>query len=115
VGLEPRHRQRAHVADTGDRLVRWRQRAGSPRLPHQSRGERDQQAQLAVAAERGRITRELHDAVAHGLSLIVIQGQGGRAALNQQHPEQTRQALDTIVTTGRQSLAELRLIRAGSE
>jgi len=70
--------------------------------------ERDQQAQLAAAAERGRITRELHDVVAHGLSLIVIQAQGGQAALDQRHPEQTRQALNVIVTTGRQSLVELR-------
>jgi len=70
--------------------------------------ERDQQAQLAAAAERGRITRELHDVVAHGLSLIVIQAQGGQASLDRRHPEQTRQALSTIVTTGRQSLDELR-------
>ncbi len=70
--------------------------------------ERDQQAQLAAAAERGRITRELHDVVAHGLSLIVIQAQGGQASLDRRHPEQTRQALNIIVTTGRQSLAELR-------
>jgi signal transduction histidine kinase len=70
--------------------------------------DRDQQAQLAAAAERSRITRELHDVVAHGLSLIVIQAQGAEAALDQRQPEETRQALETIVTTGRQSLADLR-------
>jgi signal transduction histidine kinase len=70
--------------------------------------ERDQQAQLAAAFERSRITRELHDVIAHGLSLIVIQAQGGQASLDRRQSEQTRQALGTIVTTGRQSLGELR-------
>jgi signal transduction histidine kinase len=70
--------------------------------------DRDQQAQLAAAAERNRITRELHDVVAHGVSLIVVQAQGAQTALDMDHPEQTRQALRTIVATGRQSLGELR-------
>jgi signal transduction histidine kinase len=71
--------------------------------------ERDQQAALAVAAERGRISRELHDVVAHGLSLIVVQAQGGEAALDNQ-PEATRRALQTIVGTGRDSLADMRRV-----
>lgn len=69
--------------------------------------ERDQQAALAVAAERGRISRELHDIVAHGLSVMVIQAQGGTAALDKQ-PADTRTALSAIVSTGRDSLAEMR-------
>ncbi|MEN3539842.1 sensor histidine kinase [Microbispora sp. ZYX-F-249] len=69
--------------------------------------ERDQQAALAVAAERGRISREMHDVVAHGLSLIVIQAQGAAAAL-EHRPADTRAALETIVTTGRASLADMR-------
>jgi signal transduction histidine kinase len=71
--------------------------------------ERDQQAALAVAAERGRISREMHDVVAHGLSLIVIQAQGADAALDNR-PADTRNALRAIVTTGRDSLADMRRV-----
>lgn len=69
--------------------------------------EQRQRTALAVAAERGRITRELHDVVAHGLSVMVVQAQGARAMLNRQ-PERTDAALTAIVTTGRGSLAEMR-------
>ena len=69
--------------------------------------ERDQRAALAVAAERARVTRELHDVVAHGLSVIVVQAQGAAAAL-QRHPERTATALATVIDTGRASLAEMR-------
>jgi signal transduction histidine kinase len=73
--------------------------------------ERDQQAALAVAAERGRISREMHDVIAHGLSLIVIQAQGADAALDNR-PADTRSALRTIVKTGRDSLADMRRVLA---
>ncbi|MFD2764559.1 sensor histidine kinase [Micromonospora eburnea] len=73
--------------------------------------ERDQRAALAVAAERGRISRELHDVVAHGLSLMVIQAQGADAALDNR-PADTRSALRTIVKTGRDSLADMRRVLA---
>jgi signal transduction histidine kinase len=71
--------------------------------------ERDQRAALAVAAERGRISREMHDVVAHGLSLIVIQAQGADAALDHR-PADTRGALGAIVRTGRDSLADMRRV-----
>ncbi|MEU4403941.1 sensor histidine kinase [Streptosporangium sp. NPDC023963] len=71
--------------------------------------EREQSGALAVAAERGRISRELHDVVAHGLSLIVIQAQGGAAALDAE-PAETRAALAAIVHTGRESLADMRRV-----
>lgn len=77
--------------------------------------EQQQRTALAVATERGRITRELHDVVAHGLSVIVVQAQGARAMLTRQ-PERTEAALTNIVTTGRAALAEMRqllgLVRA---
>ncbi|GLY86622.1 sensor histidine kinase [Actinoallomurus iriomotensis] len=73
--------------------------------------ERDQQAALTAAAERGRISREVHDVVAHGLSLIVIQAQGAEAALDNR-PADTRSALRTIVKTGRDSLADMRRVLA---
>lgn len=69
--------------------------------------ERDQLAALAAAAERARITRELHDVVAHGLAVIVMQAQGGAAAFAKR-PTDTLAALDTIVATGRASLADIR-------
>ncbi|ONF66976.1 two-component sensor histidine kinase [Amycolatopsis keratiniphila subsp. keratiniphila] len=69
--------------------------------------ERDTQAALAVAAERGRISRELHDVVAHALSVVVLQAQGAQAEL-ERRPERTREALDAIVGTGRTALAEIR-------
>jgi len=71
--------------------------------------EREQSGALAVAAERARISRELHDVVAHGLSLIVIQAQGGEATLDVE-PAQTRAALAAIVHTGRESLADMRRV-----
>jgi len=76
---------------------------------HDLEREHDQRAALAVAAERERISRELHDVVAHGLSLIVIQAQGGAAALHDQ-PAETRAALAAIVRTGRGSLADMRRV-----
>jgi signal transduction histidine kinase len=71
--------------------------------------ERAQQQRraLAVAQERARISRELHDIVGHGLSVIVAQAQGGAAALDR-HPDRTAQALHNIVGTGREALSETR-------
>jgi signal transduction histidine kinase len=74
--------------------------------------DRDQRAALAAAAERERLSRELHDVVAHGLSVIVIQAQGAAAALDDplDDADEARTALDAIVTTGRDSLAEMRRV-----
>ena len=76
--------------------------------------ERDQRGALAAAAERDRITRELHDVVAHGLSVIVMQAQGGAAAFEKRPPD-ARAALDTIVDTGRASLADMRRVLASDD
>jgi signal transduction histidine kinase len=75
--------------------------------------ERHQQAALAAAAERARLTRELHDVVAHGLAVIVMQAQGGAAAFAKR-PADTLAALDTIVATGRASLADIRHVLSAS-
>ncbi|REF37038.1 sensor histidine kinase [Thermasporomyces composti] len=69
--------------------------------------ERDQQARLARAAERARIARELHDVVAHSLSIVVAQADGGLYA-GEKDPNAARSALATIGVTGRQALAEMR-------
>jgi signal transduction histidine kinase len=69
--------------------------------------EREACSKAAVAAERARIVRELHDVVAHNVSVMVVQADGAAYALNSA-PEQARQALETISGTGRQALAEMR-------
>ncbi|MEU7564434.1 sensor histidine kinase [Streptomyces fradiae] len=69
--------------------------------------EREAQAKVAVAAERARIARELHDVVAHNVSVMVVQADGAAYVLDSS-PEQARQALETISSTGRQALAEMR-------
>ncbi|MBL1095244.1 sensor histidine kinase [Streptomyces coffeae] len=69
--------------------------------------EREAQAKVAVAAERARIARELHDVVAHNVSVMVVQADGAAYVLDAS-PEQARQALETISGTGRQALAEMR-------
>ncbi|MGI8449692.1 MAG: sensor histidine kinase [Streptosporangiaceae bacterium] len=69
--------------------------------------ERDAQAQIAAAAERARIARELHDVIAHNVSVMVVQADGASYALDSS-PERARQALGAIASTGRQALAEMR-------
>jgi signal transduction histidine kinase len=76
--------------------------------------ERDRQARLAAAEERERISRELHDVVAHAVSVIVIQAQGATTMLDRD-PERSRRALETIVTAGRECLSEIRTVFNASD
>ncbi len=69
--------------------------------------EREAQAKVAVAAERARIARELHDVVAHNVSVMVVQADGAAYVMDAA-PDQARKALETISSTGRQALAEMR-------
>ncbi|MFF7920961.1 sensor histidine kinase [Streptomyces mirabilis] len=69
--------------------------------------EREAQAKVAVAAERARIARELHDVVAHNVSVMVVQADGAAYVMDAA-PEQAKKALETISGTGRQALAEMR-------
>jgi signal transduction histidine kinase len=78
----------------------------------QSRAERaeaeiDRQAASAAAAERARIARELHDVVAHHVSLMAVQSEAAASLLPDQ-PELARQSVDIIGDTARQALTELR-------
>jgi signal transduction histidine kinase len=79
-----------------------RRRTSEARMRH----ERDAAA-AAIVEERARIARELHDVVAHAISVIVLQARGGRRLLDSE-PEETRGALDTIEHTGQQALVEMR-------
>jgi signal transduction histidine kinase len=69
--------------------------------------ERDAKARQAVAQERARIARELHDVVAHAISVMVLQARGGRRKLPAGAVE-TRGALDEIERAGEQALTEMR-------
>lgn len=69
--------------------------------------ERDRETRLATAAERARIAREMHDVVAHGLSVIIVQADGARYAAGEDASVATS-ALETISATGRQALTEMR-------
>ncbi|WP_109212129.1 MULTISPECIES: histidine kinase [Microbacterium] len=67
--------------------------------------ERDQQAQLAAAAERTRIAREMHDIVSHNLTVVVALAEGATATPD---PERARAATQQIADTARGALAEMR-------
>jgi signal transduction histidine kinase len=69
--------------------------------------EQEERARLAVADERGRIARELHDIVAHNVSTMVVQAGAGKRVL-EHDPGRAREALSSIEGSGRQALAEMR-------
>lgn len=69
--------------------------------------ERDQHAQLARATERSRIAREMHDIIAHSLSVMVALADGAEA-LAEKDPGRSRTAMRDIAVTGRTSMTEMR-------
>jgi signal transduction histidine kinase len=69
--------------------------------------ERDQRAQLAVATERARIAREVHDIVAHNLAVMVALADGA-AFTAPVAPERAAGTMQQVSATGRQALAEMR-------
>jgi signal transduction histidine kinase len=69
--------------------------------------EREEKAREAVAEERARIARELHDVVAHSVSVMTVQAGAVRRLLKPDQ-QREREALETIETTGRQALNEMR-------
>ena len=71
--------------------------------------ERDQEMRLAATAERARIAREMHDVVAHSLSVVSAQADGGRYA-GRNDPEAATGALEAIAATGRQALTDMRAL-----
>jgi len=73
--------------------------------------EREHEARAIEARTRNQIARELHDVVAHSLSVMVVQAEGGYA-LASKKPEAAAAALRTIATTGREALGEMRRIVA---
>ena len=69
--------------------------------------ERDQQAQLAAAAERARIARDMHDVVAHNLSVMIALADGASFTL-EADPVRASNAITQVSATGRQALTEMR-------
>jgi signal transduction histidine kinase len=89
--------RRAYLAGLEDRAERLQR-------------EREAQAQVAVAEERISIARELHDIIAHSVSLMIIQSDGAEAAIEQENLGEARKAVAAIGRTGRASLTDLRLL-----
>lgn len=86
------------------RRNRWAAIQERNRLLERERADRDARA---VTAERMRIARELHDAVAHSMSIIAIQAGMGHHVMDTQ-PEEAKRALANIENTSRDTLAEMR-------
>ena len=91
VGLRERSVRAGELEQRADRLER----------------EREERARAAVAAERARIARELHDVVAHSVSVIAVQTGSMRRRLRHERPQETAE-LAAIEQTARQALAEMR-------
>src|ERR1700722_8990344 len=73
----------------------------------QAEADRGRQVALAAAAERTRIARELHDVVAHHVSLMAVQSEAA-ASLLPDRPAEAGKCVEIIGTTARQTLTELR-------
>ena len=69
--------------------------------------QRAEEARAAVAEERARIARELHDVVGHAVSVMTVQAAGVRRLLKPDQ-EREREALEIVEQTGREALAEMR-------
>jgi signal transduction histidine kinase len=76
------------------------------RLAHDLEAGREEEARRLVADERGRIARELHDVVAHGVSVMVVQAQAGRRVMRRDAAG-AEESFAQIENAGRQALVEL--------
>jgi len=86
------------------RRARWAElQARAERLER----EREEEARRAVTEERLRIARELHDVIAHSMSVMAVQSAVGNHVIDTQ-PEQARRALSAIEATSRSALTEMR-------
>src|SRR5436190_6411383 len=84
-----------------------RQRRARERVLEAEAVQLEQQARDAVVEERERIARELHDVIAHAVSVVVLQARGARKMLPAEQAP-VREALDTIEQSAAEALAEMR-------
>src|SRR3954471_17186519 len=91
----------------------WAQRALElQRVNAALKAEQEQRSLLAVADERSRIARELHDVVAHSISVMVVQAEGAKRMMDRD-PRRAKSALEQIEGTGRAALVEMRRLLGG--
>ena len=102
--LVGRRLQELHRSDLLDRTLAEERFAASTT-------RREQASQLADDRARTDVARELHDVLAHSLSVIVVQAEGAKAMASK-HPERAVEALNVIAHTGRTSIGEMRRIVA---
>lgn len=90
-------------------LIRNRERifVDTERRAAEAEADRATEAARAVARERSRIAREMHDVVAHSMSVIAVQAAAGREIAHS-NPDKAAEVFGRIETVGRESLAELR-------
>lgn len=92
----------------GRAVKEWAQRALElERVNAALKAEQEQRSLLAVADERSRIARELHDVVAHSISVMVVQAEGAKRMMDRD-PKRAQSALEQIEGTGRAALVEMR-------
>jgi signal transduction histidine kinase len=90
-------------------VIRNRERifVDTERRAAQAEADRLAEAERAVVRERGRIAREMHDVVAHSMSVIAVQAAAGREIVHS-NPDKAADVFERIETVGREALAELR-------
>ncbi len=95
------------VALGDDRRTRRAYFVGLEERAERLERERDALAEVAASAERARIARELHDVVAHSLSVMVAQADGAAFTVSSD-PTRARRAMEVVADTGRDALTEMR-------
>lgn len=90
-------------------IIRNRERifVDTERRAAQAEADRAAEAERAVIRERSRIAREMHDVVAHGMSVIAVQAAAGREIVHT-NPDKAAEVFERIENVGREALAELR-------